>query len=67
MDNKIVLKDIIDILNSDIELYFKGSYVGDFSKEELRKTKWIEDRVVGLEADGVDKLCVYLSDYNRAF
>ncbi len=64
---KIILKDIISILNSGIELYFKGSYVGEFTKEELRKSKWINDRVVGIETDAEPKICVYLSGYNRAF
>lgn len=67
MENKILLKDIVDILNSKIELYYKGQYVCDFTNEELKQTLWINDRVVSIETDEESIICLYLSDYNRAF
>lgn len=67
MENKILLKDIVDILNSKTELFFKGSYIGEFTKKELKNLDCINDRVVSIETDGETTLCVYLSDYNRTF
>lgn len=63
--DKINLKDIINILNGTIELYFKGSLVGLFTKEQLKETEWINDRVSGIETDEEPTLCVYLTDFNR--
>ena len=67
MDNKILLKDILDILNSKIEIFYKGSYVCEFTKEELKETEWINDRIVSIESDEQPTICIYLSDFNRSF
>ena len=61
MANKFLLKDIVDVLNSKIKLFFRGSYIGEFTKEELKKLEWINDRVVCIETDGEATLCLYLS------
>jgi len=66
-NNKIILKDIINILNENIELYYKGSLVGIFTKEQLKETGWVNDRVSGIETDEEPTLCVYLTDFNRQF
>lgn len=63
--NKINLRDIINILNGTIELYFEGSLIGLFTKEQLKETEWINDRVSGIETDEEPNLCVYLTDFNR--
>lgn len=67
MDKEVLLKDILDILNSRIEIYYKSSYVGEFTKEELKKTGWINDRIVGIESDEEPTICIYLSDVTRKF
>lgn len=60
MENKIILKDIINILNGDIELYMNGLLVGYFTKEELKGTESINNIVCGIETDEESNLCVYL-------
>lgn len=65
--DRIILKDIISILNGTIELYYKSSYIGEFTKENLKETEWINDRVCGIETDKEPTLCVYLTDLNRTY
>lgn len=61
------LKDIINKIEDDkFDLYFKGSYIGDFSVDEALKSNWINEKVVSIGTeDGV--LSIYLSEGSREF
>ena len=62
MCDKILLKDILDIINSKIDLFYKGSYVGEFTKEELKyKYKWLYDKVISIENEEESTISIYLN------
>lgn len=65
LDDKLDLKDVVNYLNSKIELYFGDSLIGIFTKEELKKTEYINDRIHVIETDSEPTICVYLSNFNR--
>ena len=69
MCDKILFKDILDIINSKINLFYKGSYVGEFTKEELKDeyTEWLGDRVISIENEEELIISVYLTSPNRSF
>ena len=69
MCDKVLLKDILDIINSKIDLYYKGSYVGKFTKEELKYkyTDWLYDKVISMENEGESTISIYLTYLNRIF
>lgn len=69
MCDKILLKDILDIINSKINLFYKGSYVGEFTKEELKDkyTDWLDDKVVSIENEEESTISIYLTYVNRNF
>ena len=69
MCDKILLEDILDIINSKIDLYYKGSYVGEFTKEELKYkyTDWLYDKVISIENEGESTISIYLTYLNRNF
>ena len=69
MCDKILLKDILDIINSKIDLFYKGSYVGEFTKEELKYeyTEWLDDRVISIENEEESTISIYLTYLNRNF
>lgn len=69
MCDKILFKDILDIINSKINLFYKGSYVGEFTKEELKDeyTEWLDDRVISIENEEELVISIYLTSPNRSF
>lgn len=69
MCDKILLKDILDIINSKINLFYKGSYVGEFTKEELKYkyTDWLYDKVISIENEEESTISIYLSSLDRNF
>ena len=69
MRDKILLKDILDIINSKIDLFYKGSYVGEFTKEELKYkyTDWLCDKVISIENEEESTISIYLTYLNRNF
>lgn len=63
---EILLKDIVQLLDGNIELYYKGSWLGEYTAKELIEQKHcLEDKVVSIAAnediEDYDKICVYLT------
>lgn len=69
MCDKILFKDILDIINSKINVFYKGSYVGEFTKEELKDeyTEWLDDKVISIENEEELIISVYLTSLDRSF
>lgn len=67
MNNIIFLKDIVHVLNEPIEIYYKGSFVGEFAINELKETEWMNDKVCSIDADEEQTLCVYLTTLDRMY
>lgn len=67
MKKTILLKDIIDILPEVVDIYYKGSYVSDFNKDELKQSQWINDKILLIQGCDDQETGVYLTDINRGF
>lgn len=63
----MVLRDVVDLIHSDFEVYYEGLYSGEFSFIEKNindgSYEWILDsKVAGIETEAEPKILVYIKD-----
>lgn len=58
--NKIKLKDVLPIIEGDIDIFYKGSYVSNIT--ELTKNHWVLECIVTNISIECESICIFTRD-----